>query len=335
MLLFKTNELKKEKILIIQTAFIGDVILATPIIESIAANYPNSTIDFLLRKGNETLLNNNPHINEVFVWDKKKSKYSNLFKILSIVRKHQYDKIINIQRFGASGLLTWLSGAKVKIGFKKNPFSFSYDVKLNHEFKDDLHEVDRNLSLLNSFCDKFILRPKLYPSNNDFLTIEKYASKKYVCIAPSSVWYTKQLPQNKWLELIDLLKKKNVTIYLLGGPGDKEFNQQIIDQTNIDKIYNLAGDLSFLQSAALMKKAEMNYTNDSAPMHMASSMNANVTAIYCSTVPSFGFGPLSDNSFLLQNLKHLPCRPCGLHGKKECPLKHFKCAQDIKMTLNF
>lgn len=328
--------MKKEKILIIQTAFIGDVILATPIVESIAASYPNCSIDFLLRKGNESLLNNNPFINEVLIWDKKGGKYSNLFKVLRKIKKKKYDKIINVQRFGASGLLTWLSGAKFKIGFKKNPFSFSYDVKINHEFKDDIHEVDRNLSLLKSFAGNFLAkRPKLYPSKNDFSSIEKYTSNKYVCLAPSSVWFTKQLPQNKWLELIELLKNKDVNIYLLGGPGDKEFNQQIIDQVNYDKLNNLAGEFSFLQSAALMKNAIMNYTNDSAPMHMASSMNANITAIYCSTIPSFGFGPLSDHSFLLQNLDKLPCRPCGLHGKKECPLKHFKCAQDIKMVLNF
>ena len=335
MLPFKLMSLKKDKILIIQTAFIGDVILATPIIESIVASNPNTSIDFLLRKGNESLLNNNPFVNEVLIWDKKTSKYANLFKVLKRIRKKKYDKIINVQRFGASGFLTWLSGAKIKIGFKKNPFSFSYNVDVNHEFKKGRHEVDRNVSLLNSFADKLINKPKLYPSKSDFLAIEKYTKQKYVCIAPSSVWFTKQLPQNKWLELISLLKNKDVDVYLLGGPGDKKFNQQIINQTNFNNIYNLAGELSFLQSAALMSNAEMNYTNDSAPMHMASSMNANITAIYCSTVPLFGFGPLSDNSFLLQNLNQLPCRPCGLHGKKECPLKHFKCAQDIKMTVNF
>ena len=81
----------------------------------------------------------------------------------------------------------------------------------------------------------------------------------------------------------------------------------------------MAGRLSFLESAALMKNAEMNYVNDSAPLHMASAMDAPVTAMFCSTVPYFGFTPLSADSIVLETWKQLDCRPCGLHGKKVCP----------------
>jgi heptosyltransferase-2 len=87
-----------------------------------------------------------------------------------------------------------------------------------------------------------------------------------------------------------------------------------------------------LQSAALMKDARMNYTNDSAPMHLAASVNAPVTAIFCSTVTDFGFGPLSDNSHVAEIREPLECRPCGLHGHKECPRKHFRCAYEIDMN---
>jgi heptosyltransferase-2 len=91
----------------------------------------------------------------------------------------------------------------------------------------------------------------------------------------------------------------------------------------------LAGSLSYLQSAALMSRAVMNYVNDSAPMHFASAMNAPVTAVYCSTVPEFGFGPLSDNRHIVEISQSLYCRPCGLHGYSECPEKHFRCALEI------
>jgi len=79
-----------------------------------------------------------------------------------------------------------------------------------------------------------------------------------------------------------------------------------------------------------MKDARMNYVNDSAPMHFASSVNAAVTAVYCSTVPYFGFGPVSDNSHIVETLLPLACRPCGLHGRKACPLGHFNCAHSIR-----
>jgi heptosyltransferase-2 len=92
---------------------------------------------------------------------------------------------------------------------------------------------------------------------------------------------------------------------------------------------NLCGQLTFLQSAALMRDAKMNFVNDSAPLHFASSMNAPVTAVFCSTVPKFGFGPLSDDSVIIETHEELSCRSCGIHGHKECPELHFKCSKTI------
>jgi heptosyltransferase-2 len=89
----------------------------------------------------------------------------------------------------------------------------------------------------------------------------------------------------------------------------------------------MAGKLSLLESAAIMAGARMNFVNDSAPMHLASAVNAPVTAVFCSTVPAFGFGPLSDNAFIAETTIPLDCRPCGLHGYTVCPKGHFKCAE--------
>jgi heptosyltransferase-2 len=119
-------------------------------------------------------------------------------------------------------------------------------------------------------------------------------------------------------------------VYLLGAPADKELCEDIKFSTTHVNAVNLAGKLTFLQSTALLHGAQMNYVNDSAPMHFASSANAPVTAVYCCTVPSFGFGPLSTQSFIVQTKEYLACKPCGLHGYKACPLGHFKCALTIK-----
>ena len=118
------------------------------------------------------------------------------------------------------------------------------------------------------------------------------------------------------------------TVYLLGGPADQELCRSIVSETGRGK--DLSGQLSFLQSAALMKGAAMNYVNDSAPMHFASAVNAPVTAVYCSTIPGFGFGPLSDVKFMVEIKEPLDCRPCGLHGYKACPRGHFNCARHIQ-----
>ena len=143
--------------------------------------------------------------------------------------------------------------------------------------------------------------------------ISIYTGKPFITISPASVWFTKQYPPLKWAAFIDKLPKQT-SVYLLGGIGDRSLCEAVIQMTNSGSTFNLAGELTFLQSAAIMKHARMNYVNDSAPMHFASAMNAPVTAVYCSTIPAFGYGPLSDISYIVEKQGPLYCRPCGLHG---------------------
>lgn len=317
--------------LIIQTAFTGDVVLATALAESIRAFNSENTIDFLVRKGNESLLSNHPFIREVLVWDKKKDKYRNLLRVLKVVRKKKYDYVLNLQRFASTGLLTAFSSAKETRGFNKNPFAIFYSKRTQHSVANGLHEVERNAQLVADLIPDSIQRPKLYPSEYDFQKINSYVQKPYITIAASSVWFTKTFPPYKWVELINRYNEKEpgLDIFLLGSEQESKVARMLIEKTVNRNVTNLCGALTLLQSAALMKQARMNYVNDSAPMHLASALNAPVTAIYCSTIPGFGFVPLSDQSRIIETKISLPCRPCGLHGFKECPLTHFKCAHSI------
>lgn len=321
-----------QKFLVIQTAFIGDVVLATGIIEKLHHYFPDAEIDLLLRKGNEGLVAGHPFLHEVLIWDKKKNKLRNLFKMLMKIRKRRYDKVINVQRFAATGLLTAFSGAKETIGFDKNPFSRLFSKRISHVIASEhsiIHEVVRNNELVKSFTNDFAEKPRLYPSAADKKAVLHYAQGKYITISSASVWFTKQYPAEKWISFINKIPG-NITIYLLGAPGDGSLADNIIQAVPGKSIHNLCGKLTFLQSAALMQHATMNYVNDSAPMHFASAVNAPVTAVYCSTLPSFGFGPLSDKSIIVEIESPLYCRPCGLHGKKTCPQGHFKCAFEIR-----
>lgn len=321
-----------QKFLVIQTAFIGDAVLATALIEKLHQLHGTAAeIDFLVRKGNEGLFTGHPYLKNLIVWDKKKHKYRNLFSILGKIRGRKYDYVINVQRYAATGLLTAFSGAKTTIGFDKNPWSFLFTRKIKHVTGspgDYLHEVDRNQLLIAEITDATAARPRLYPSAADYEKVRQYQQANYACVAPASVWYTKQYPTEKWVSFIKRLPE-TLTVYLLGAPGDAERCEKIKSETG-GRVLNLAGQLTFLQSAALQERAQMNYVNDSAPMHFASSVNAPVTAVYCSTVPSFGYGPLSNRSFIVQTEVKLDCKPCGIHGYKECPLGHFKCAYTIE-----
>ena len=316
------------KILIAQTAFIGDVILATSLIEKLHYHFPEAQIDFLLRKGNESLLVNHPHLGKVWVWDKKGGKYRNIWRILQSARKEKYDWVINLQRFATAGFFTAFSGAKLTVGFDKNPVSFLFDQRIAHSF-EKIHETQRNTSLVAPFTSSEVFKPRLYPSAQDFRMVDALKDAPYLCFAPTSVWFTKQFPKEKWVDFLRQIQFKG-NIYLLGAPSDREACQAMIDEAQSAQAQNLAGKLSLLQSAALMQDAVLNFVNDSAPMHLASAMNAPTCAIFCSTIPDFGFGPLSDFSEIVETKETLLCKPCGIHGKKVCPAQHFKCGFGIE-----
>ena len=131
-------------------------------------------MDFLVRKGNEGLLNNHPFLHEVLIWNKKEKKKKNLFLLLKKIRKEKYDKVINLQRFASTGMLTAFSGAKEKIGFDKNPFSFLFTKKIKHDLSNKKHEVERNNELIAHFTDDSFTKPRLYPSMEIMSEIKKY-----------------------------------------------------------------------------------------------------------------------------------------------------------------
>jgi len=305
------------------------VILATPLIESFATNHPEVEIDFLLRKGCESLFAGHPHIKELFIWDKSSKKYKGLFKLWKQIRKKRYDYIFNLQRFASTGFLTAFSKAHHTVGFDKNPFSFLYGKKVRHIIGTgtNLHEIDRNLMLL-----EHIVKPvpviRLYPSAIDVEKVSRYKTQAYICLAPASLWETKKYPEIKWVEFLNSLPE-DINAFLLGSENDVKLCNNILKKSVKTKVFSLAGQLSILQTAALLKDAKMNFTNDSAPLHLASAVNAPVAGIFCSTLPAFGFGPRSENSFIIETNTKLCCRPCGIHGLKACPEKHFKCATTI------
>jgi len=186
------------KILIVQTAYIGDVILATGLIESIHQAFPEAQIDFVLRKGNESLLKNHPFVNKLYIWDKKKNKFSNLIKLIGQIRKERFDLVVNLQRFFSTGLIALCAKSKNKRGYDKNPLSFCYHKKTEH-FIGKNHETYRNFSLIDDLKNIHYQKPHLYFTAEEIQKVQPLKSQPFVCMAPGSVWFTKQLPIAKCL----------------------------------------------------------------------------------------------------------------------------------------
>jgi heptosyltransferase-2 len=339
-----------KQFLVIQTAFLGDAVLVTSILEKLHAHHPDAAIDLVVRKGNDGLFTGHPFLNRLYIWDKRGSKNKNLFALISQLRKTEYDHIINCQRFFSTGLMTVMARGKEKVGYDKNPLSVIFTRTVKHIIGDGRHEVDRLNALIEHLTDDQRPMPRLHPTAEDKAKVDgvlrsrgsssvgpleptktwQHERMSYVCIAPASVWFTKQWPEHKWIDLVKALPSEQ-QVFIIGAPGDTGLAQRIIAGSG--RGVDLTKDLRLLESAALMEGAAMNYVNDSAPLHIASAMSAPVTAIFCSTVPAFGFGPLRANGRVAETAGELDCRPCGLHGHKACPKGHFRCAEEVSVKI--
>jgi heptosyltransferase-2 len=337
------TDTSSKTILIIQTAFIGDTILASHFARAVKDQYPNSKIHFFLRKGNESVIQGLPTIEKTWVWDKQGGKTRNLMRLIGELRKIKFDIVFNLHRHFNSGLVSALMKAPVKAGFKQNPLSFHYTHKVNHLIphvpldNENIvwHEVQRNLQLIQVLNPQYKIehdqkkyKPELPITEKNISKVAPYTQGEYFVIAPASVWFTKQWPEHKFRALTSELVKRG-KVYFIGAPSDKELCDRI--REGLENTENLCGGLNLLDSAALMKNARRVFVNDSAPLHLASCVNAKTTAIFCSTVPAFGYTPLADDSVVVDVGNTLTCRPCGLHGHKSCPLAHFKCGENIEV----
>jgi ADP-heptose:LPS heptosyltransferase len=332
------NRVKERHILIIQTAFIGDSILATSLIEEVKRRQPNTKIHFLIRKGNEAIARNNPNIFKLWIWDKSGFKYLKLFKLAFSMRAFFFESVLNIHRHASSGWVTAIVKAKNKVGFDKNPLSFFFNKKVPHHIPHmkegrALHEVQRNYQLLAKVTEEKLipedksLKPALYFTDQEVEKVNSICTdKEYLVMVPASVWFTKQWPKEKWQQLVGELCGK-YHIYLTGAPGEKDFCDEITG--NNSNCTNLCGKVSLTESALLMKNASRVFVNDSSALHLASAVNAKTTAIFNSTLPEFGYYPLADDSIVIETRPD--CKPCGLHGHRSCPKGHYKCAMDIEI----
>ncbi len=268
-----------------------------------------------------------PFLHEVWEWNKADDKNRELLRILRQIRKSRFDLVINLQRFLSTGILTAFSGAVETRGFKKNPMSSLFTRRYRHSLGENLHETERNFRLIEDICTES-LPPRIYPSAGEMERMKP--SGPTLVMAPASVWATKQWPAKYWSILIGLASD-SFEIKLIGGKEDKKLCERIAAESGRNPEI-LAGKLSFLESASLLKQSSLTISNDSAPVHLASAVNAPILELFCSTVPAFGFTPLSSRSFVMETSQSLSCRPCGLHGKKECPLGHFQCGNTLTPT---
>lgn len=324
-----------EKVLIIQTAFLGDVILALPMAQTLRNHLPDARIDFLCIPNTAGVLKNHPAVNTIIEYDKKGGdKYDKFIEVLSEIREVEYDAVICPHRSFRSALLTYYSEARVRVGYSKNSLSFLLNRKV--KYVKDRHEITRNnelveMLLASAYDEKKVsLKPDLYPSDEDKKTVEHLLTHKanLITFAPCSRWFTKQLTLEKSKEIIKKLVFGGYNVALIGGNDDANYCSQLEQEMNDPSLINLGGKLTPLQSYYVMTQSKAVITVDSASQHLAAASGKPIMLIYGSTDISFGFYPLTSKYKIIEDDK-LECRPCTDHGRDKCPLGHFKCIKDL------
>jgi heptosyltransferase-2 len=313
------------RVAVIQTAFPGDVILCTPIFESLkSAGHETVAV---VRPQAEPLLWHNPYIDEIIAYDKKGGVRAFLRAAYQL-RQADCDTALIIQRYLKSALLPIYAGIDTLIGFNIAQVSSLYTGAVHYD--GNLHEVERCLALCEGLSPVSGFAPKIFTSDNDLNESRSVLSKNqinpdnFIAMAPGSVWATKRWVGYK--ELAELLRAEyDYDIALLGSEQDFDLCEQIASGTGAK---NMAGKTDLLQSSAIIQLAKLAVTNDSAPAHIAAAVGTPVVDIFGPTVPEFGFTPYTDKKVIIEN-KGLYCRPCSKHGPMKCPEGHFRCMKEI------
>lgn len=330
------HEVLVKKILVVQTAFIGDVILITPLLRAIRVLYSQAIIDVMVVPGAARLLANNPHINDVMSYIKKGSNATSIFKQTKLLREKQYDLAISPHSSGRTHLILYLAGIPMRIGFDRGPAPFLLTDKIKHP--QNMHKINKNLALLKLISNKsFPMQTELFPSANEIDTASElllgFDRKSLIAVAPGSIWATKCWPQQYYSDLIKALSQRGFTIVLIGGDSDKgkcdSIEQEVKQDYKQAQILNLAGKTDLLESASVIAMCRLMICNDSGALHIANAMKVKVFAFFGPTVTSIGYYPYRKGDRVFE--VDLDCRPCGSHGGNKCPLKHHNCMQQISV----
>ena len=328
-----------QKVIVVQTAFPGDVILTLPLVQALKHIRPSAFIDVLVIPGASAILKNHPAIRDILVYDKRNTE-SGIGGFLGQVRRmraRRYDVAFIPHRSFRSAALAAFSGIPRRIGFETSAGRFLLTDRIR--YKHSLHEVDRNLSLLEGIGLEHPLRqyPDLYPSDQDRAVVDDFlrnSTAPLVGIAPGTVWRTKQWLPERFAGLVSRLSHESVTVILIGGESDRELCDAMVPAGGSKRVLSAAGKLTLLQSAELIRRCAVLVSNDSAPMHCGVAMRTPVVAIFGATVPAYGFAPYGESDVIVE-INGLSCRPCSIHGGAECPIHTFECMKMISSETVF
>jgi heptosyltransferase-2 len=325
--------------LVIHTAFPGDLILATPLLDRLRRDSDLEWLGLLTTPACAPLFKGDPRLDELLIYDKRGGDHGlgGFRRILARIRASQVDRVICPHRSLRSSALAWWSGAFERSGFDSAVGSLAF-TQLIHDDRR-LHETERNVALGGPMDSEIPTRPSLHQDVLEEACVRQLFEERGlvlpVALAPASLWATKRWPASHFGRLADMVMEATpADIILLGGPADHDCCEEVAAHAHScrrGRVHNLAGVLSLRESYQALRLCRLAVVNDSAPLHLAQAAGVPTFALFGSTVPSFGFGPRGPHDRVFQ-LK-LECIPCGIHGRRACPLGTLACLEELRPEL--
>jgi heptosyltransferase-2 len=323
------------KILLIQTAFIGDVIFTTPLIRAVKQRFPEAHLTVMVAPRAEFVLRNNPHVDELLILDKRGKDHS-LGAVISRMRElkaRKFDLVVSPHRSWRSAFLAWGSGAKKKVGFRRGLGRWIYSPSVPYGVKKEPRYVERKLNLIRALgVTPDSNRVEMFVSAEDRAHVEqnieteKLSGKPLAAFNPGSQWETKRWILEYYLELGSKLgRESGFQVVLLGSPQEKGMLDWLESRME-PKPLNRVGD-SLGMAAAWLEKCTVYVGGDTGPTYMAVAVGTkHVIALY---------GPTPENVFDFRDgdavivKEGLICHPCSPHGPRVCPVGTLQCQTGI------
>ncbi len=313
--------------LVVQTAFLGDVVLTTPLLAALAAQH--GPVDVVTTPAAAALLETHPAVRRVIRYDKRGSDRGlrGLLRLARMLAAERYEAAYLPHRSLRTAALAWLARVPKRVGFDDGWRWFYTEARQRPR---DGHEVDRLLALVGTRAvgtrATLHLTPADQEAAEDFLCAHAIAAP-YVALAPGAIWGSKRWP---YYPALAACLAERAAIVVVGGPEDASLADEVVAAaTRVGgRAASGCGRLTLRQAAAVIRRATVLVTNDSAPLHLAQAVATPTVAIFGSTVPAFGFGPRGPRDAVVE-LAGLACRPCSAHGPATCPLGHHRCMKTL------
>ena len=340
-------------ILVIQTAFLGDALLTLPLLKEIKRRFPACRLSVLCRKETVQIFKKVPGIDEVLADNKKTASFFGEFsRLLEEIKRKGFDAAIIPHRSLRSAALARLARIPFRIGFASGAAGLLHTVAVPFQWL--IHDVERNLSLLAPLSEvaapsfpslnasvplPYEIRGRdcpVYPDYGEWdgASADVAGLKIKIGVNPSSVWETKRWPRENFAALIKKLSALcGSRIIITGGKNELEYNKKVEEMAGPENCLNLTGKTDLFGLIGAIKAMDLFITNDSGPMHIAAASGVPVVALFGPTTRELGFFPYSENSSVMET--PLRCRPCRLHGSRECPRGHFLCMKLLTVETVF